>query len=310
MKFGVHLPHLGRDVSGDGVASFAREVEDLDVHSVWVSDHVCWPSRIRSQYPYSSDGSFPVNSAMGWLEPISTLLFVAGVTQRVKLGTTVLILPYRMPVVTAKQLVTLDVVSNGRLILGAGVGWMREEANVLGMPWDDRGTRADEQLEIFKRLFYDAEASFNGKHYRLPPVHFEPKPVQRQVPVWIGGASPAAFRRVAKYGTGFHAAFQPRDVIAEEWSQVLAQANALGRRDGELTLSVRLYLDPAEAMDPQVAIAGAPETMIETVEKWVDIGVRHILLDPVARGGIKGRLEAIREFMTDVAPNVTGGVEV
>ena len=309
MKWGVHIPHLGREVSGEVIASFAQDVEAMGVHSVWVSDHVCWPAHIESKYPYTADGSFPANSSIGWLEPISTLLFIAGCTTRVRLGTTVLILPYRAPVVTAKQLATLDVVSNGRLILGAGVGWMAEEAEVLGMPWDNRGKRSDEQLAIFEQLFYQSEASFDGRYYSFPTVHFEPKPVQSKVPVWIGGSSPAAFARTAKFGTGFHAAFQPRDVLVEEWAAVRREAEKLGRDPGELTFSVRLYLDPASAMDPELAIAGSAQQMIDSVGKFADIGVTHLLLDPVARGGVEARLGAIRDVMTDVAPNTAGGIE-
>ena len=310
MKWGVHLPHLGRDVSGERVASFARAVEAANVHSVWVSDHVCWPSEIESKYPYTADGSFPADSSIGWLEPISTLLFVAGCTERVRLGTTVLILPYRAPVVTAKQLATLDVVSGGRLILGAGVGWMREEAEVLGMPWDARGARSDEQLDIFRRLFTEEEVAFDGRYYSFPAVRFEPKPVQQPVPVWIGGASPAAFRRVARFGSGFHAAFQPRDVIREEWRAIRQATEETGRDPDALTLSVRLYLDPAGAMDPELSIAGGTEQMAATVAALAEIGVQHVLLDPVARGGVAARLAAIETFMADVAPQAPGGIEL
>ncbi len=175
MQIGIHAPHLGRELDPGTVRSFVKECDALDVHSLWVSDHVCWPADIVSKYPYTDDGSFPASPEMGWLDPIGTLLFIAGCTDRVRLGTTVLILPYRPPVATAKQLATLDVVSNGRLILGVGIGWMAEEAAVLGMPWDHRGRRSDEQLEIFRRLFTEPEPSFQGEFYRFPKVGFEPK---------------------------------------------------------------------------------------------------------------------------------------
>ena len=110
---------------------------------------------------------------------------------------------------TAKQLASIDVLSGGRMLLGAGVGWMAEEAAVLDMPWDRRGKRSDEQLEIFRRLFEENIPSFEGEFYDFEPVGFEPKPIQSPFPIWIGGSSPAAFRRAAKFGQGFHAAFQP-----------------------------------------------------------------------------------------------------
>ena len=300
IDWGVHLPHLGRAVDSASLTHFAQTLEQVGVHSGWVSDHVCWPSEIESKYPYSDDGSFAPSPDMAWLDPLGTLLFVAGVTETLRLGTTVLILPYRQPVVTAKQLATLDVLSNGRAILGAGIGWMAEEARILGMPWDNRGRRSDEQLALFDVLFTDAHPEFDGEYYQIPRVGFEPKPIQSPFPVWIGGASEAAFRRAAKFGTGFHAAFQPLDVVIDEFDQVKAHADAIGRNPDELTLSLRVYLDPAGAMPADKSIAGSEQAMIDRVGELCEAGVDHILLDPVARGGIAGRLDAVCAFMQAV----------
>ena len=133
--------------------------------------------------------------------------------------------------------------------------------------------------------------------------------MQRKVPVWIGGSSPAAFARTARYGTGFHAAFQSRAVLVDEWAAVGEQARRLGRDVDTLTFSVRVYLDPASAMDPELSIAGGRAEMIDSVARLAEMGVDHILLDPVARGGVDARLAAIESFMTDVATAVPGGIE-
>lgn len=302
MDWGVHLPHLGRQVDRKTLVGFAQEIERLGCHSGWVSDHVCWPAEIESKYPYTDDGSFQPSPDMGWLDPISTLTFVAGCTEKLRLGTTVLILPYRMPVQTAKQIASLDVMSDGRAILGVGVGWMAEEAAVLGMPWNKRGRRSDEQLEIFRRLFTELEPAFNGEFYSFPKVGFEPKPVQSPFPIWVGGSTPAAFRRVAKYGQAFHAAFQPREELTQAWAQIQRECEAIGRDPGELTFSLRIYLDPAGAMPGAKSIAGSKDQMLETIGKLREMGISHLLLDPVARGGVPGRLDAVRAFMEDVAP--------
>jgi probable F420-dependent oxidoreductase len=302
MDFGVHLPQLGRKVDRQSIMGFAQEAERLGCHSVWVSDHLCWPAEIVSQYPYSDDGSFAPASDIGWLEALSTLAFVAGCTDRIRLGTTVLILPYRPPLQTAKQLAAIDVLSNGRLILGAGVGWMREEAELLGMPWDRRGARSDEQLAIFRHVWSEKTPAFDGTFYRFPEIGFEPKPVQDPLPIWIGGSSPSAFRRAARFGQAFHAAFQPKEVVADEWAQVQAACAEFGRDPAELSLSLRFYLDPAAAMEPEKSIAGSADRMLETIAGLQAIGVSHILLDPVARGGVAGRLDALRQFMAEVAP--------
>ncbi len=297
IEWGVHLPHLGRQVDASTLTHFAQAIEAMGCASAWVSDHVCWPAEIDSKYPYTDDGSFAPSPDMGWLDPIGTHLFVAGVTERLRLGFSVLILPYRQPVTTAKQLATLDVLSNGRLILGAGVGWMREEAEILGMPWDNRGKRSDEQLALFAHLFNDATPQFDGDFYQLPEVGFEPKPLQRPLPLWIGGSSPAAFRRAARFGTGFHAAFQPLDVVTDEFNQVCREAERLGRDPGEFTLSLRIFLDPAGVMEPAKAIHGSAGQMQDRIGQLAAAGIRHVVLDPVARGGVDGRLEAVAAFM-------------
>ena len=304
MDWGVHLPHLGRNVSRDSLIDFAREVDQLGFHSGWTSDHVCWPADVASKYPYTKDGSFPASPDMSWLDPIGTLFFVAACTENLRLGFTVLVLPYRAPVATAKQLATLDVVSNGRLILGVGVGWMKEEADVLGMPWDNRGARSDEQLEIFETLFRQDQPSFDGAYYAFPEVGFEPKPIQNPMPVWVGGNSTAAFRRTARFGHGFHAAFEPLDVVAEEWAGVAAACEERGRDIGEIELSLRVYLDPGTVMEPTKSIGGTADQMVDTIGQMQDIGIGHVLLDPVAPGGVPGRLEALRTFMADVAPQI------
>jgi probable F420-dependent oxidoreductase len=303
MDWGIHLPHMGVQASRDVLISFAQRADELGYHSGWVSDHIAWPADIASKYPYTPDGAFPAPQNLPWLDPIGTMFFVAGCTERLKLGTTVLILPYRPPVQTAKALASLDVVSGGRLILGVGVGWMQEEFDVLGMPYDHRGQRSDEQLEVFRRLFTDANPSYDGRFYAFPPVGFEPKPVQSPVPIWVGGNTEAAYRRTARFGDAFHAAFEPLDDVRTAWARVLELAKEEGRDPGALRLSIRLYLDPEGKMPPAKSVAGSTEQMVDTIGRWQEIGVSHILFDPVASGGNDGRAALMERFMTDVAPH-------
>ena len=304
MDIGVHLPQLGRGATRSALKEFCAEAERLNVHSGWVSDHIAWPADISSKYPYSDDGSFPAPNTMAWLEPIGTLLFVAAITEKMRLGQTVLIMGYRPPVQTAKLIATLDVLSEGRAILGAGIGWMREEFEVLGMPYDHRGKRADEQLEIFETLFNDDTPSYEGEYYSFPEIKFEPKPVQDRLPVWIGGASEPAFRRTARFGDCFHAAFEPIETVQQEWQRVRELTSEAGRNVDDVQLSIRLYLDPAANMKPALSIAGSTEQMIDTMGQWRNIGVDHVLVDITAPGGPSARLEAMQAFMTDVVPNV------
>jgi probable F420-dependent oxidoreductase len=304
MDWGIHLPHLGRQATRRGLIDFAQHADALGFHSGWVSDHIAWPRSIVSKYPYSDDGSFAPSTDMPWLDPIGTLFFVAACTERLKLGSTVLILGYRPPVLTAKAISSLDVVSDGRAILGVGVGWMKEEFGVLGMPYDHRGRRADEQLELFKTLFTDDNPSFHGDYYDVPEIGFAPKPVHGTVPIWVGGDTEPAFRRTARFGDAFHAAFQSLDEVDAGWRRVQELCAEHDRAAGAVRLSVRLYLDPEASMPATKSVGGSAEQMIDTAGQWAAIGVDHILLDPVAPGGLPGRMAAMERFMTEVAPRV------
>ena len=300
MDIGAHLPQLGRGASRSALIEFCAQAERLGVHSAWVSDHIAWPKEIVSNYPYTDDGSFLAPNDMAWLDPIGTLLFAAACTETMLLGQTVLIMGYRPPIQTAKLIATLDHLSEGRAILGAGVGWMKEEFDVLGMPYDNRGARADEQLEIFRLLFSEASVSFDGRYYEFPEIAFEPKPVNSKVPVWIGGSSDAAYRRVVRFGDCFHAAFESMEQVAQSWARVIQFAEESGRDPTELMLSVRVYLDPTGAMAAPVSIQGSADQMADTIGQWADIGADHILVDVTAPGGAAGRLAALAAFMTDV----------
>ncbi len=201
MEFGVHLPHIGPWHDGDTLRRFAVGVEEMGYDSVWVSDHIVFPLGVESRYPYADSGDFPLPAAVPWLEPVTTLTFVAGVTSRVRLGTSILVLPYRNPVVNAKALGNLAVLSGDRLIVGVGAGWLREEAEALGMPWDERGRRTDEHIEVLRALWRQEAPEFEGKFYRVKGVRCEPRPAQAP-PVWVGGHEPPSLRRAARLGDG------------------------------------------------------------------------------------------------------------
>ncbi len=300
MDYGVHLPHLGHQADRHSLTEFARRADALGYHSAWVSDHITWPAEVASRYPYSANGDFPAPFNTPWLDPLGTLLFVAACTERIRLGTTVLILGYRPPVQTAKMLATLDVLSEGRTILGVGVGWMREEFEALGMPFDHRGARGDEQLEVFEALFTQPLPAYEGRFYRFPGLGFQPRPVNGHIPIWVGGDTEAAFRRAARYGDAYHAAFEPLDAVSQHWARVQASAEEHGRDPSQLTLSVRVYLDFDRVVDPAKSLSGNPAQMREQVGRFAAAGVSHLLLDIVARGGVAGRQEAMERFAAEV----------
>lgn len=309
MQFGVHLPHIGPQATRDTVMRFAQEAEALGFDSCWVSDHIAYPdtATIESRYPYNDTGDFPAPAQLPWLDAIGTLLFVAGCTERLQLGTTVLILGYRPAIQTAKLWTTLDTVSAGRAILGVGVGWMEEEFNALGMPFDHRGPRGDETLAIFDALFTQDTITFDGPFTKFGPVGFAPKPVRDgHIPIWVGGHATPAFRRAARYGDAFHAVFIPPETVAEQWAEVGRWCDEIGRdrNDVDLTLRLRLALE-SEAEDDG-ALRGSADQIVDLIGRYADVGVSHFTLDvaPVGPGGVDGQLEAMRRFASDIRPRL------
>src|SRR5918992_718867 len=204
MKFGFYLPTRGETATPEALETLVTRGEALGFHSAVIADHVVFPTEVRSKYPYTVSGEFP--GAGDALEQLTLMAFVAGITKRLRLVTSVMILPYRNPVLTAKMLATADVLSKGRVTVGVGVGWLREEFEALQAPdFDQRGAASNEYLEIFKTVWTQDPASFDGAFYQFKSLRCLPQPLQKpHPPIWIGGHSRPALRRVAKYGDGWH----------------------------------------------------------------------------------------------------------
>src|SRR4051794_5494026 len=306
MEVGVHLPDAGHLATREAILAYARVAEESGYASVWSSDHIAWPdpASLTSRYPYADDNSGFPPAGSPWLDCIGTLQFVAAVTERVRLGTTVLILGYRGALQQAKAWATLDHLAGGRAILGVGVGWMREEFEAIGMPWDHRGQRADETLEIFEALWSQDQVSFDGPFTRFGPVGFSPKPPNGRIPVWVGGHTPAAFRRTARLGDAFHAAFCTVDRLREEWDGVRAACDAEGRDPAEIELTMLCTLLVDGHSERPGVLSGSSDQLVEQLSAYKDLGVGHTVLFVAARGGLEGRLDAVRSFAADVAPHL------
>jgi probable F420-dependent oxidoreductase len=269
MEFGYHLPIWGPAATRDTLLTLARRAEALGFDSVWASDHVVIPFEIRSRYPYNATGDFPLPPTTNFLEPLTALAVVAGVTERLRLGTTVLVLPHRHPVLAAKMLATLDHLAPGRVILGAGVGWMREEIELLGAPYDQRGAWTDEAIEIMRACWRDERVSHRGRFFNFPEIGVAPKPARGTIPIWIGGHTPRAMRRVAELGEGWHAAFATPDVMRKGLVELKAACAKVGRNPAEVTLSVRLGL----------AAKRPAGEVLDELKGLRDVGVSHVIVE-------------------------------
>src|SRR6267143_5687641 len=207
VEFGFSLPGRGPLATPDSVLRMATTADALRYDSVFVTDHIVRPaSMARSVYPYSTTGQLAGGAAQDYLEPFALLGWLAHATRKIRLGTSVLVVPYRNPLVTAKILATLDRLSGGRLILGTGVGWLREEFEaVAAPPFEERGRVTDEYIALMRTTWTTDPVSFEGRYYRVKDVHALPKPAQTNgIPIWIGGHTDAAVRRAATLGDGWH----------------------------------------------------------------------------------------------------------
>src|SRR6266850_6321191 len=204
MHYGFYLPTRGQTTTPDDIDTLVQRGEAHGFHSVMIADHIVFPTDIQSPYPYTVSGAFPGHGDA--MEQLTLMAFVAAKTTALRLVTSVMILPYRNPVLTAKMLATVDVLSRGRVTVGVGVGWLREEFEALRTPdFDQRGVVSNEYLQIFKTLWTQDPADFAGQFYQFKGLRCLPHPVQKpHPPLWIGGHSRPALRRVAKYGDGWH----------------------------------------------------------------------------------------------------------
>ena len=227
MQIGVSMP---RTPDGPALKEFAQVAETMGFESLLIGDHIVLPTGGTTQYPYSPSGGFSRPSDEPYLETMTLLGYLAACTERIKIGSTVVILPYRNPVVQAKMFASLDSLTGGRMICGVGVGWLEKEFETLGVSYAERGPLTDEFLEIFRTLWYDDDPEHHGKHYDFDGIQFYPKPVQNPLPIWVGGATRAALRRTAKYGDCWHPSRQTPEFIA---SNIALPAPAhRARRDG------------------------------------------------------------------------------
>lgn len=216
MRFGIFFANTGQAVTPDGATALASIAEENGFESLWTVEHVVVPTDYRSTYPYSPTGRMPGSEESPIPDPLIWLAWVAATTRRLRLATGILILPQRNPVVLAKELATLDLLSSGRVTLGVGVGWLREEFDALGVPFEDRGARTDEHIEILRALWRQPETTWDGRFVHLDRVKSYPKPAQPDgIPIAIGGHTPAAARRAGRLGDEFFPAITDLEQLSE-----------------------------------------------------------------------------------------------
>jgi len=310
LMFGLDVGIYGRLATRDHILELATLAESSGLESLWVADHVIFPVTLTSPYPYSTTGAFPIDMTQEpLLEPLATMGVLVGATQRVKIGTAVLVMPYRHPVLLARMLVTLDVLSGGRTLLGAGVGWLAEEFTALdARPFAARGRVTDECIEIVKCICQGGKVTFQGEHYQLDPVVSSPGSVQRpHPPILLGGTSNAALRRTARLGDGWLSTGLRPERLRARLSTLQTLCEAQGRRLADLSLSHKLFINVGEAKigadGSRDAGTGSQADIVDDLRRLVDLGYSRIIVRYRGSDAEEQRTQ-LRIFITNIIPKV------
>jgi probable F420-dependent oxidoreductase len=281
MKFGIMFANVGPYVQPDMAAAYGRIAEEHGIESIWTVEHVVVPGDYQSEYPYSPTGRMPGPEESPIPDPLIWLTWVGAATTTLRLATGILILPQRNPVILAKELSTLDVLSSGRVELGVGVGWLREEFDALGVPFEERAARTDEYIEALRCLWGEDEPCFEGRFARFDRAKSYPKPQQSTIPIHVGGHTPAAARRAGRLGDGFFPGRSTDDDLVPLLDEMRRSAKNVGR-------------------DPDAIEVTAGGVMnLDGVRRFADHGVDRIALPPLGFD-----LDTLREQLGRFSENV------
>ena len=315
MDFGVATATRGQCSTREGYSAVAETAERLGFGFISVNDHVVVPRGIASQYPYSEDHKWAAASVGECLDQLTTLAFLAGRTERLQLLTSVMVVPQRQPVLTAKMLATIDILSRGRLIVGCGVGWLKEEFEALGAPpFAERGRATDEFIDAFKVLWTQDTAVFRGTHVGFDNLIFAPKPVRKpHPPIWVGGESPLALRRAVRAGDGWYPASNNPQYrldtpkrIAAGIGELARTAEAAGRDPASIDVAF-IVLWPVAWTPQQNAdgerrlLTGSSQDLAADIMALDKAGVRHVCLT-FQTATIAETLERMQRFAEEVMP--------
>jgi len=264
VKIGLFPATASPVATPEFLRALGQGAEERGFHSMWLPEHVLLFDEYSSRYPYSADGKIPVGGEIGMLEPFATMSFLAAVTSRIRLGTGICLVPQRNPVYTAKSVADVDWLSQGRVDFGVGIGWLAEEFRALGVPWERRGERTHEYVEVMRRLWEDEVSEHKGEFWELPASRQYPKPVQKpHPPIHFGGESDAALRRVADLGQGWYGFSLDPDDVPERLSTLTSLLEERGRKREDVMVSICPYLRGAD---------------IEKVERYREVGVEQVVL--------------------------------
>lgn len=292
MRYGVAIPQANQFAEPAAIRAMAHAIEELGFDSLWVSDHVI-----------VLEGSSYIPENMD--EPLATLAFVAAETRHITIGTSVLIVPYRDPVFTAKFLSTVDVLSSGRLVVGVGAGWLVEEFAALSVPFEERGPRTDEYLRVFRNLWETQTSSFDGRWKQYTNMRMFPKaaPSRRgTIPIWVGGDGEPSIRRAAELGDGWHPINLSPEQLRDGVKRYHELCEKFGRQPGPVCLR-HMPGGRTAPSGPRQLLTGSADEQAADIRAWAEAGLDELMLSLPARS-VDELLSTLRRFMREVAPRV------
>jgi probable F420-dependent oxidoreductase len=293
MKFGLRLPGAGPYAGPEAITAFASRAEELGFHSLWMTDHIALPVDVKTRYPYREDGKFFWPAETPYLDTILTLTWAAAATDGIQVGTSVLIAGWHHPLNTAKAFATLDVLNGGRTLVGIGTGWMREQFEIMGTPFEKRGRRTTEYIKLLKHLWTADEIDFHGEFFDYEGFKMYPKPArQPSIPIWCGGKSDGVLRRVAEAGDGWHPLYIDPDELEAKLKTLEGYLAEHGRTMDDITLSAR------------------PVTQAkldrEAIQRYSDLGVELLIADTAFdHDSLQGVLDEVSALADTLMPFAT-----
>lgn len=290
MKFGLRLPGAGPFAGPDAITAFAQRAEELGFHSLWMTDHIALPVEVATRYPYREDGKFFWAPETPYLDTILVLTWASAATERIEIGTSVLIASWHHPVNTAKAFATLDVLNGGRTVVGIGTGWMREQFEILGAPFETRGARTTEYIKLLKHLWTEDLIDFHGEFFDFSGFKFYPKPVRKpSIPIWSGGKSTGVLKRVAAAADGWHPLYITPDELERKLKELEGYLAEEGRTLDEITLSARPVTQAKLDQD--------------TVDHYAGLGVELLIADTsFEHDTLAGVLDEVARLADELLP--------
>lgn len=282
MKVGMFLPQVGEYATKENILYIAKESEKEGIDSVWVLDRLLWPLNPQTPYAATPDGTLPVEF-QNVLDPLTTLTYVAGVTKQILLGTSIIDMFFQNPMVLAKRFATLDILSEGRTIAGLGIGWSKDEYEVSGVPYKDKGTRADEFLQVLKKIWTDEVVEFKGQFYNIPASKIGPKPLQEpHPPILLGGFSPKTFSRILNYANGWIgvAGFGPLEQLEQVINSLKENARKIDKDPSNIGIYLGSYPNvlesPVSSNEERSPMTGTIDQIGSDIEQIKTMGTNHI----------------------------------